>query len=91
MTTFHFHSWFAVKTGLKEIIYSISVQIRALDDSVDPFEKVITVYGWGALARNMKIPCEIDLTKVTDQQLGRFIKESNYNWFFSEEEPEDPG
>ena len=32
----------------------------------------------------------IDLTKVTDHQLGRFISESNYNWFFSEEEPEDP-
>ena len=58
MTTYHFHSWFAVKTGLKEITYSISVQIKALEDSVDPFEKVITVYGWGALARNMKILCE---------------------------------
>ena len=33
----------------------------------------------------------IDLTKVTDHQLGRFISESNYNWFHSEEEPEDPG
>ena len=31
------------------------------------------------------------ITKVTGQQLGRFIKESNYNWFLSEEEPEDPG
>ena len=32
-----------------------------------------------------------DLTKITDHQLGRFIAESNYNWFFEEEEPEDPG
>ena len=34
---------------------------------------------------------QIDLTKVTDHQLGRFISESNYRWFHSEEEPEDPG
>ena len=33
----------------------------------------------------------IDLTKVTDHQLGRFISESNYHWFHSEKEPEDPG
>ena len=32
-----------------------------------------------------------DLTKITDHQLGRFIAESNYKWFFEEEEPEDPG
>ena len=32
-----------------------------------------------------------DLTQVSGYQLGRFISESNYQWFPHVEEPEDPG
>ena len=31
-----------------------------------------------------------DLTQITDAQLGRFITESNYRWFPTDVEPENP-
>ena len=74
----------------------LDLQIIDSSQGVDLLDREMHIItecdAFSALRRNIfQTLGHIDLTKVTDHQLGRFISESNYRWFNSKDEPEDPG
>ena len=68
----------------------LDLQIIDSSQGVDLLDREMHIItecdAFSALRRNIfQTLGHIDLTKVTDHQLGRFISESNYRWFNSKD------